>query len=168
MNDVVRPKVRIGGQFRLTDHHGNPVTEQTFIGSYLLIFFGFTNCKFVCPENLTKLSKMLEILGPSAEKITPLYISVDPDRDTPDVMRAFLTSRFPKFLGLTGDREQVKSMKAAYKVYAEREVADANGDYDVPHTAMTFLMNDKGDYVTHFSDVVSAEDVAARLRGLLA
>ncbi len=167
MSHIVRPTVRIGGSFALTDHRGRQVTERTFQGSYLLIFFGFTHCKVVCPENLSKLSQVLDRLGPLAERIQPLYVSVDPDRDKPEVMRSFLESRFPKFLGLTGDRQQVTEMKAAYKVYAQQEGADAQGNYDVPHTAMTFLMDEKGDYVTHFSDVTSAEQIVARLAGLL-
>ena len=168
MNGVVRPAVKIGGAFALLDHDGREVTEQTFRGSYLLIFFGFTHCKVVCPENLTKLSQVLELLGPLAARIQPLYVSVDPERDTPEVMKAFLESHFPKFLGLTGDREQVAAMKAAYKVYAQREVADAQGNYDVPHTAMTFLMSERGDYLTHFGDVASAENIASRLKQILA
>lgn len=159
--------VRIGGSFALVDHHGRQVTEQTFRGSYRLIFFGFTHCKVVCPENLTKLSRVLDLLGPLADRLQPLYVSVDPDRDTPEVMKAFLESRFPRFLGLTGDRDQVTAMKSAYKVYAEQEAADAEGNYDVPHTAMTFLMDEGGNYVTHFADVISADDIAARLTRIL-
>jgi protein SCO1 len=167
MTEVVRPTVQLGGAFALTDHHGRAVTDRTFLGSFPLIFFGFTHCKVVCPENLSKLSRVLDLLGPLAEHLKPLYVSVDPDRDTPDVMRTFLESRFPGFLGLTGDRAQVTAMKAAYKVYAEQEAPDAKGDYDVPHTAMTFLMNEDGSYRTHFSDVSTAEDIAARLRTIL-
>lgn len=167
MNNVVRPMVRIGGSFALVDHDGRQVTEQTFRGSHQLIFFGFTHCKVVCPENLTKLSRMLDLLGPLADRLQPLYVSVDPDRDTPEVMKAFLESRFPRFLGLTGDRDQVTAMKSAYKVYAEQEAADAEGNYDVPHTAMTFLMDEDGNYVTHFADVTGAEDIAARLTRIL-
>lgn len=167
MNDVVRPAVQLGGTFTLTDHHGRAVSEQTFLGSHPLIFFGFTNCKRVCPENLSKLSRVLELLGPLSRKVQPLYVSVDPDRDTPDVMRAFLEERFPRFLGLTGDRDQVTAMKSAYKVYAEREAPDADGGYDVPHTAMTFLMGENGAYRTHFSDVATAETIAAKLSKIL-
>ena len=110
---------------------------------------------------------MLELLGPLTERLQPLYVSVDPDRDTPEVMRAFLEKNFPRFLGLTGDRDQVTAMKAAYKVYAEREEPDADGEYDVPHTAMTFLMDENGAYRTHFSDVASAEAIAERLSVIL-
>ncbi|MGA0599222.1 SCO family protein [Caulobacter sp. KR2-114] len=167
MTQIVRPSVKLGGAFQLTDHNGRTVTDRTFLGSCPLIFFGFTHCKVVCPENLGKLSRALGLMGPVAEQLQPLYVSVDPERDTPQVMRAFLQSRFPRFLGLTGDRAQVDAIKAAYKVYAAREAADADGAYDVPHTAMTFLMGEDGGYLTHFSDVATAEDIAARVMQIL-
>jgi len=168
MIQIVRPTVKLGGAFGLTDHNGRKVSDRTFLGSYLLIFFGFTHCRVVCPENLGKLSRALALLGPLAEGVQPLYVSVDPERDSPEVMRAFLESRFPRFLGLTGERGQVDAMKSAYKVYAEREAADADGGYDVPHTAMTFIMDRDGRYLTHFSDVVSAQDIAGRMTQILA
>jgi protein SCO1/2 len=158
-----RPTVELGGKFDLVDHHGRAVTDQDFLGRHLLIFFGFTHCKVVCPENLSKLSHVLDLLGPIGSLLQPLYVSVDPDRDTPEVMHAFLAARFPRFLGLTGDKVQIDAMKARYRVYAEREAADANGDYDVPHSAMTFLMGPDGAYVTHFADPVPAEAIAARI-----
>jgi protein SCO1 len=160
---VIRPTVRLGGEFHLTDHHDRAVTDQSFLGSYLLIFFGFTHCKMVCPENLSKLSRALELLGPAADEIVPLYITVDPDRDTPEVMRAFLEANFPRFTGLTGEQAHIDAVKRGYKVYAAREDPDERGDYDVPHTAMTFVMGRDGGYVTHFGDAASAETVAERL-----
>lgn len=167
MTKIFRPTVRLGGAYALTDHNGRAVTDETFHGSYPLIFFGFTHCKVVCPQNLAKLTYALDLLGSAGDRLRPLYISVDPERDTPEVMRQFLTARFPRFLGLTGERAQVDAMKAAFKVYAQREEADASGGYDVPHTAMTFLMNESGDYLTHFSDVTSAEVIAQRVRQAL-
>lgn len=158
--EVQRPSVTLGGAFQLTDHFGRRVNDKDFLGHFLLIFFGFTHCKVVCPENLGKLSRALEIMGDDVDQVQPLYVSVDPDRDTPDVMRRFLEERYPKFLGLTGDKDHIESMKKLYKVYAVREAVDADGGYDVPHSAMTFLMGPDGAYLTHFSDVVPAEQIA--------
>jgi protein SCO1/2 len=168
MATISRPVVQLGGAYRLTDHHGRAVTDQTYLGRHVLIFFGFTHCKVVCPENLGKLSRVLEQLGPWADRIQPLYITVDPDRDSPEVMRAFLEERFPRFTGLTGDKAQIDEVKRAYKVFAAREDPDATGDYDVPHTAMTFLMAPDGAYVTHFAAAADAETVVARLEAILA
>jgi protein SCO1/2 len=162
---VDRPTITLGGQFRLTNHFAQAVSDEDFLGSFLLVFFGFTNCKVVCPENLTKLSTALDLMGPLADRIQPLYVSVDPDRDHPEVMRSFLESRFPRFLGLTGAKPDVERMKQLYKVYAVREEAGPDGDYDVPHTAMTFLMGPDGKYVTHFADVVPAERIAESVAG---
>lgn len=159
--------VTLGGAFELTNHNGEQVSDRDFLGFYPLIFFGFTNCKVVCPDNLTKLSYALALLGSDADTLQPLYVSVDPDRDTPDVMRAFLENRFPRFLGLTGDKAQVDQMKKLYRVFAEREAADTSGEYDVPHTAMTFLMGPDGSYVTHFADSVPAEIIAEKIRKVI-
>jgi protein SCO1 len=166
-SDAYRPSVTLGGRFQLTDHFGQEVSDEDFLGRFLLIFFGFTHCKVVCPENLTKLSRAIELMGPAAEKVQALYVSVDPCRDKPDVMRRFLEERFPSFLGLTGEKDGIDRMKSLYKVYAKREEAGPDGDYDVPHSAMTFLMGPDGHYLTHFADVVSAERIAARVSELV-
>lgn len=161
--EIDRPAVTLGGHFCLRDHFGTSVEDGTFRGRFLLIFFGFTHCKIVCPENLAKLSHALDLLGPDASRIQPLYVSVDPERDTPQVMRRFLEERYPRFLGLTGDKSDVDRMKKLYKVYAVREAAQEDGSYDVPHSAMTFLMATDGTYLTHFADVIPAEGIAAAL-----
>lgn len=164
---VYRPSVKIGGAFALSDHFGRAVDETSFLGKHALIFFGFSHCKVVCPEALSRLSRTLDLMGAAADKVQPLYITVDPKRDTPDVMRAFLEASYPRFLGLTGDKEQVDHMKRLYKVYAEEEVPNEEGGYDVPHTAMAFLMGPDGTYVTHFGDAASAEDIAAKLSAIV-
>jgi len=167
MTTTYRPSVKIGGAFSLVDHFGRAVTEQTFIGKHALLFFGFTHCKRICPEALGKLSRTLNLIGADADKVQALYVSVDPARDTPEVMRAFLEASYPRFLGLTGEKARIDEMKSLYKVYAEEEVPDGEGGYDVPHTAMAFLMGPDGGYVTHFGDFATAEDIAAKLAKLL-
>lgn len=159
-DEVSRPTITLGGRFALTDHFGRNVSEEDFYGRFALLFFGFTHCKVICPENLGKLSRALDLMGPAADQVQPLYVSVDPDRDTPEVMRTFLEERYPRFLGLTGSKTDVELMKKLYKVYAVREEVGPDGDYDVPHSAMTFLMGPDGAYVTHFSDVTPAERIA--------
>ena len=156
-----------GGGFTMLDHFGTPVTEASFFGRHLLVFFGFTHCKVVCPENLAKLSKALDALGDQAQALYPLYITVDPARDTPERMRTFLEERYPRFLGLTGGKAEVDAMKHAFRVYAEREVADGEGGYDVPHTAITYIMGPDGGYVAHLVDALTADEVEARLRTIL-
>lgn len=160
--------ITIGGSFSLTDHHGRAVTEASFHGKFALLFFGFTHCKVVCPRALSRLSGALDLLGDLAEEIQPLYITVDPDRDTPEVMRTFLETNYPRFLGLTGDKVRIDEMKAAYKVFAQRREDPDNPDgYDMPHTAFTFLLDREGDYLAHFIDAGDTREFADKLRARL-
>lgn len=154
-------------RYALVDHHGRTVTEQDFAGRYQLVFFGFTHCRMVCPAALGKLSTVLDDLGPLAERIQPLYISVDPERDTPEVMRAFLEESYPRFLGLTGSPEAAEEARSAFRVYAGRgaDPEDPEG-YAVPHTALTYLLDPGAAYLAHFSDVLTADEIAARIRKL--
>ena len=95
----------VPARFDLIDHDGNHVTNERYVGKYVLVFFGFTHCKMVCPRALAKLSHVLDGLGEHAERITALYVTVDPERDTADVMKAFLTQHYSRFTGLTGSLE---------------------------------------------------------------
>ena len=157
----------IGGSFCLIDHDGHNVSDETYRGQYVLIFFGFTNCRVVCPRALTKLSAVLDSLGPLADRIRPIYVTVDPERDTPDAMRSFLQS-YPRFTGLTGSLAQIDRIKKAYRVFAQRvDDLAGNGDYAVPHTAITYVLDPNGRFVSHFTDALSAEEIASRLRLLL-
>jgi protein SCO1/2 len=157
----------VGGSFQLVDHHGRAVTEASYHGRFALLFFGFTHCRVVCPRALTKLSGVLETLGPLADRVQPLYITVDPERDTPDVMRVFLQA-YPRFTGLTGSREKIDAVKQAFRVFAERAAdPDDRDGYAVPHTAITYLLGPDGELVTHFTDALAPEDFCARLQGYL-
>lgn len=159
---VVRPQITIGGGFSLTDHFGASVTERSWPGRYLLIFFGFTHCKVVCPRALAKLSDVIALLGDSAARLQPLYVTVDPERDTPERMRTFLGT-YPHFIGLTGSTDAIERMKAAYRVFAQRRAAE-HGDYDMPHTAITYLIAPDGTLAAHFVDALDASTIAARIQ----
>jgi len=157
----------VGEPFRLVDHFGRAVTDETYRGRFCLIFFGFTHCRVVCPRALTKLSRVLDSLGHLAERIQPLYISVDPERDTPEVMRTFLQN-YPRFIGLTGTRAEINAAKRTFRVFARRtaDPQDEEG-YAVPHTAITFLMGPDGEFIAHFTDALAGEEILSRLRRLL-
>ena len=151
-------------QFSLIDHDGNAVTEADFAGSFLLVYFGFTHCKVVCPRSLTKLSGALDALGDEAKTITALYVTVDPARDTPEVMRAYLSARYPRFTGLSGSQDAIDLAKKAFRVFAERKSdADAPGGYVVPHSAIAYLMAPDGRYLDHLTDSLEQNEVAARI-----
>jgi protein SCO1/2 len=156
------------GSFSLTDHDGRAVTEADYRGRFMLIFFGFTHCRAVCPRALTRLSEALDQLDGLAERIAPLYISVDPARDTPSVMRAYLRERYPRFTGLTGSREQTDEAKRTFRVFAQRapDPEDPSG-YAMPHSALTYFLAPDGKYIAHFSDTVDQNALANRLRELV-
>lgn len=152
------------GKFALTDHFGKPVTEKDFFGKFLLIYFGFTHCRVVCPRTLTKLTGALDRIGDKAASIAPVFVSVDPQRDSPEVMKDYLEAKFPRFLGLTGSATETEEAKKAFRVFAERRADPDDPDgYAVPHTAIAYLMGPDGGYRDHFADVVGEETVAQRL-----
>ncbi|WP_018332611.1 SCO family protein [Actinomycetospora chiangmaiensis] len=154
--------------FDLVDHHGCPVDAGTFRGSWLLVQFGFTSCRVVCPRALTKLTAALDEVGDDAGRVRPLYVTVDPDRDTPDVMKAFLTTAYPRFTGLTGTVEQVEAAKAAFRVFARRRADPQDPDgYAVPHTAITYLVDPAGHLARHWPDTADAATISAGIHALL-
>jgi protein SCO1/2 len=167
----VSAAVAIGGDFALTDHFGTAVTDATYRGKFMLLFFGFTHCRMVCPRALARLGEALDLLGPEADRIQPLYVTVDPERDTPAVMRDFLETRYPRFRGLTGTRAEIDRIKSGFRVFARRaadpEAPDDPAAYAVPHTALTYVMGPDGAYLGHFTDAVPADAVAERLRAML-
>lgn len=157
-----------GGEFSLIDHDGQAVTQESYRGHYRLVFFGFTHCRVVCPRNLARLSHILEALGPRAEEIRPLYVSVDPERDTPEVMKDFLARNYPRFTGLTGSRALVDHAKQSFRVFAERKADPDDPDgYAVPHTAITYLMDRNGGYLAHFPESLPEQEVLQRISALL-
>lgn len=161
-------KASPGGEFALIDHDGQAVTQESYRGHYRLVFFGFTHCRVVCPRNLARLSRILEALGPRAGEIRPLYVSVDPERDTPEVMKDFLARNYPRFTGLTGSRAQVDHAKQSFRVFAERKADPDDPDgYAVPHTAITYLMDRDGGYLAHFPESLPEQEVLQRISVLL-
>ena len=153
--------------FALTDHHGNPVTHHSYRGRWQLVFFGFTHCKAVCPRALQRLSATLDDLHDIAAQITPLYITVDPDRDTPDVMKNFLHT-YLHFTGLTGTTTDIDHARTAFRVYARRKDDPHDPDgYAMPHTALTYLLSPQGHYVEHYPDTMPQEELTTRLRAHL-
>ncbi|SKF60031.1 BsSco [Mycobacteroides abscessus subsp. abscessus] len=139
------------------------------MGRFLLVYFGFTHCQVVCPRSLKKLSAILQRLGAEAMQITPLYITVDPERDTPERMRTYLETNGYPFIGLTGKSDRIDAAKAAFRVFAERksEGADHPDGYSVPHTAIAYLMSPTGQYVDHYTDSIEESEIYLRIQHAL-
>lgn len=154
-----------GGDFCLVDDRGREVTLETYRGRCMLVFFGFTHCRAVCPRKLAQLTEVLQQLGSSSELFVPLYISVDPERDSPERMRTFLAETAPRFTGLTGTRAQVDGAKAAFGVFARRK--NESDGYSVPHTAITYVLGPEGRYATHFLDGASTAQMTDSLRAIV-
>jgi protein SCO1/2 len=153
----------VGGPFRLTDQNGRTVTEEDVKGRPFLVFFGFTHCPDVCPTTLFDISEVFRKLGPDADRAAALFITVDPERDTPETMKTYLSSFDPHLRGLTGDAAAVDGAIKAYRAYAKK-VPDPDGGYTMDHTALVYLMDKDGRFVAPFNLKRRPEDSAADLR----
>ncbi len=153
----------VGGPFSLTDHNGRTVTDQNLKGRPFLVFFGFTHCPDICPTTLFEVSEVLRRLGPDAGGARGVFVTVDPERDTPAVLKDYLASFDPHLIGLTGSREDVDKMVKAYRAYS-RKVPGKDGDYTMDHTALVYLMDKQGRFVAPFNLRRKPEESAADLR----
>jgi protein SCO1/2 len=148
----------------LIDQDGRRFTHKTLKGSPALVYFGFLNCRVVCPRSLAKIEEVRARLADAGRTIRVVYISVDPARDTPEAMKAYLAERHPDFTGLTGTQPQVDRAKAAFRVFSRRVADDADPDgYAVPHTAFIYLLDTEGRIAAHFPDIHSAQEIAERI-----
>jgi len=155
----------IGGAFQLIDHTGKRVTDKDFRGRHMLVQFGYTYCPDICPTGLQLMSGALAELGPLAKRVTPVFISVDHERDTPKVLSKYVTAFHPKIVGLTGSADNIRKAARAYRVYYSKVKDPSSGlDYSYDHSAITYLMDRNGKYVAHFPLGITANAMAKRLR----
>ena len=158
----------IGGPFALVDGNGKPVTEKTFAGKYMLVFFGFTYCPDVCPTTLNQVADAMDRLGRKADRIVPIFITVDPQRDSPAVVKDFAAAFSPRLVGLTGSVEQLGKAARAYRVYfAERRTGTGPNDYTMDHSSILYLMSPDGGFVAPIRADASGEQMAAELTRLM-
>jgi protein SCO1 len=161
-------KALVGGPFSLSDQNGKTVTDADFRGKYMLIFFGFTHCPDICPAELQVMTAALDQLGNKADKVLPIFVTVDPERDTPEVLRDFVKNFSPRLVGLTGSPEAVTAAAKAYRVvYSKVDLPNSAGGYTVDHSALVYLMGPDGQYLAHFAYGTSAETMAQALRRYL-
>lgn len=163
----IRPAAAaIGGSFHLTDQNGRPVSDEDFRGKPFLVFFGYTHCPDVCPTTLFDVSEVMRRLGPDADKTAALFITVDPERDTPATLKDYLGSFDPHLRGITGAPDAVAAVAKEYRVYYKK-VPTENGDYSMDHTAIVYLMDKNGQFVAPFSLRRTPEASADDLRRYL-
>src|SRR3954467_5480643 len=156
----------IGGPFPLADQAGQTVTEKNLQGRPTLIFFGFTHCPDVCPTSLFEISEVLRAMGGDADRVNAYFISVDPERDTAVAMKDYLSSFDPHLKGLTGDPDAVAKVISSFRVYAKK-VPLKDGDYTMDHTALIYLMDRDGKFVSPFNLKRTPEEAAADLKRYL-
>ena len=163
---IIAAPSAIGGPFRLTDQNGKTITDQDFKGHPFLVFFGFTHCPEVCPTALFDISEIFGKLGPDADKVNALFVTVDPERDTPQALKEYLSSFNPRLIGVGGDADALAAVAKAYRVYYKK-VPLKDGDYTMDHTALVYLMDRGGKFVAPFNLKRTPEQSAADLKRYL-
>jgi protein SCO1/2 len=157
----------VGGPFELTDHTGKPRTNSDFRGKLMLVYFGFTYCPDVCPTDLQNIGLALDTLGAASEHVQPLFITVDPARDTPGHLKGYVPMFHPRLIGLTGDAAAIHAAAAAYRVYYA-QVPLNDDDYTVDHSSFIYLMGADGKYLGFFPPGTTPEHIAESIRPRLA
>lgn len=154
----------IGGPFTLVDQNGRTVTEANLRGKPTLIYFGYTYCPDVCPTSLLLMETAIEKLGPdAARKVNLVFITVDPARDTPELLKGYVPNFGPTFIGLTGTPEQVAAAARAYRVYYQKVPGKDGAPYLMDHSSIVYLLDRNGRFVSHFTHEAKAEAIAAGL-----
>ena len=160
----------IGGPFTLVDQNGKTVTDRDFRGKYMLIFFGFTHCPDICPAELQVMSAALDALGSKADEVVPVFVTLDPERDTSEVVGTYVKNFGKNFVGLTGSPSAIANAAKDYRVtYSKFEYngKDVNYRYSIDHSALVYLMDKDGQYLTHFTYGTPASKMTETMRGYL-
>ena len=160
----------IGGPFTLVDQNGKTVTDRDFRGKYMLIFFGFTHCPDICPAELQVMSAALDALGSKADEVVPVFVTLDPERDTPEAVGTYVKIFGKNFVGLTGSSTAIANAAKAYRVtYSKFEYngKDVNYRYSIDHSALVYLMDKDGQYLTHFTYGTPASKMTETMRSYL-
>ena len=156
----------IGGPFRLVDQNGKTVTDADLKGKWSLVYFGYTHCPDACPTALNDISIALSELGPKRDAVRPVFITVDPERDTPESLKAYVTSFDAPILALTGTADQVAKAAKGYRVYYAKH-PEAGGDYSMDHSSVIYVMDPEGRFTASFAPDSTPEQMAERLKKLV-
>jgi protein SCO1/2 len=150
----------VGGPFSLTSHQGKRITNEDFRGKYMLVTFGYTYCPDVCPTELQIISAALDLLGERAKDIQPIYITIDPARDSVAALAQYMPNFHPRYVGLTGTAEEIQAVAKAYRVYYAKVAGQGGQDYLMDHSSIIYLMDKQGTFLKHFSYGTDAKQLA--------
>lgn len=164
--NVITGQIAIGGPYALTDQDGKPRASTDFGGKYQLIYFGYTFCPDVCPTTLALMAAALDRLGADKDRIVPVFITIDPERDTPDAIKKYVAAFGPQFIGLTGTPEQIAKVEKEFRVYAKKGPVE-NGTYAMDHSSVMYLMSPDGKLLSFFDEAITPEDLAQKLKAKL-
>lgn len=168
MNELMSGKYPVGGPFTLRDPAGRRVALADFKGKLVLLYFGYATCPDVCPTDLAMIGLALRELGAAADEVQPIFVTLDPQRDTPAVLREYATVFHPRFVALTGTEDEVRRVATDYKVFFEKVPLPDTGTYAIDHTAYTFLLDREGRFVILFPPGTEADRMVYMLREQLA
>jgi protein SCO1 len=160
---VVSGQIAVGGPYALTDQDGKPRASTDFGGKYQLVYFGYTFCPDVCPTTLAVMAAALDKMGVDQNRIVPVFITIDPQRDTPAVMKKYVAAFGPRFVGLTGTPQQIAQVEKEFRVYAKKQPM-TGGNYGMDHSSVMYLMAPDGKLVSFYDEAILPEDLAKDLK----
>lgn len=164
--DVGSPSV--GGPFSLLDHDGRRVTDRDYSGKILIVYFGFMHCPAICPTELQAIAAAVDLLGPAGERVQPLFVTIDPERDTAPLLKEHVALFHPRLIGLTGSAEEIAAVAKAYRVYYKKvQEPDSQAGYTMDHSGLVYVMDAAGRSAAIFRPGVAPEALAQRIRALL-
>jgi protein SCO1/2 len=167
MDAVMWNREPIGGPFALTDQNGARRTDADFRGKLMLVYFGFTYCPDICPTDLQQMGLAVDRLGSAGEMVQPVFITLDPERDTAEHLKDYMALFHPRFVGLTGDAPAIEAAARAYRVYFKKAEREDKSDYTIDHSAFIYLMGRNGEYRGFFPPGTSSDRMADAIRPLL-
>ena len=163
---IASGQIVVGGPYALTNQDGKPRSSTDFSGKYQLIYFGYTFCPDVCPTTLAVMAAALDKMGAAQDRIVPVFITIDPARDKPSVLKKYLAAFGPRFVGLTGTQEQIAQAEKEYRVFAKKQQLQ-NGNYSMDHSSVIYLMGPNGKLVSFYDGAASPDDLAKDLKNKL-
>ena len=160
---VTSGKVQVGGPYTLTDQNGNKRSSADFHGKYQLIYFGYSFCPDICPTTLGVISQALDKMGVDQNRIVPIFITIDPERDSPKILKDYMAAFGPRFVGLTGTPAEIAAVEKEYRVYAKKTPL-ADGGYGMDHSSVIYLMGADGRLVTFYDELISPDALEKDLK----